>query len=148
MVERPVIVVESGDDPVEIDPISITHVILIAEAEKTDASGSDPTDMVVQLEQLLNPEYWAAAHGRGDLPSMSALSHLALVSEPVGPDAFMATLGKLDVADDSSILVRHPTVSLDGGSTSQEVACVIVFRDSEPRILFSEEQEPVVPASA
>jgi len=142
-----VVVVESGDAPVEIDPTSITHVILIAEAEKTDTTGSDPTTMVAELEQLLNPEYWSAARSRGDLPNMSALSHLALVSEPVGPDAFMATLDNLGVTDDLSVLVRHPTVSLDRGSTSQEVACVLVFREREPRILISEEREPVVPAA-
>jgi hypothetical protein len=141
--QRPVFLLEANAAPVAIDPATITHSILIAEADKTDSSGMDATEMVDQLQVLLNPTYWGAFAELEDPELIKGRRHLALVSEAVGPDAFMTVLDKLEIADESSVFLRMATVSLDGGTTSQEVATALVFREEEPRIVIAE-QEPVM----
>jgi len=141
--QRPVFVLEATATPVAVDPATITHSILVAEAEKTDTSGMDATEMVDQLQVLLNPTYWNAFAEYDDPDLIKGRRHLALVSEAVGADAFMAVLDKLEIADEASVFMRMATVSLDGGATSQEVATALVFREKEPRIIIAE-QEPLM----
>jgi len=141
--EREVVVVEEGDRPVAIDPATISHSLLLAEAEKTDTGGKDPTEMVDELQALLNPGYWSAVAGLGDPGMIEGKRLLALVEQAISPETLMATIAKLEIPDDSSVFLRFCTVSLDGGKTPQDVATALVFKEEGPRIVIAE-QEPVL----
>lgn len=137
MTKRKIESILSSDNPVLIDPANITHSIVIAEAKKTDLEGSDQSEMANELQALLNPAYWEVVQRYTQAGRVSAFSHLAIVSQPVGPDSLEPILARQKVPGETSIFVRSATASLDGGRTEQKVFALIVFREVEPRIIIS-----------
>jgi hypothetical protein len=145
MSERKVISVQSGDRATSIDPATMTHSVVIAEATKTDMKSGNPADIVDEVQAALNPTFWGTVQQQCKQGRIFARSHMAVISRPVTAEAIYPVLKELGVPENTSIFVRGATMSLDGGNSAQQIYALVAFADRDPRLIISV-KEPVATA--
>jgi hypothetical protein len=140
---RKIITILSTDDPISIDPSTMTHSIVIVEAGKADLQGTNHSQIVDEVQAVINPDFWPPVARQCAAGKISARNYLAIISTSPQPKVIEPVLKEMGVEEGTSVFLRNPTVSLDGGKTEQEVYALIVFRDSDPRIIIST-REPLI----
>ena len=143
MPKREVVSIMSGDDPIHVNPSSMTHSIVILEAEKANLQDGDDQTLVDEIQALVNPTFWPFVAMQCREGNVSSRNYIALVSTSVGPELIEPVVAQMGASDDTSIFLRSQIMSLDGGKTSQTVYALIVFRDDKPRIIISV-KEPAI----
>lgn len=121
----------------------MTHSIVIVEAGKADLQGTNHSQIVDEVQAVINPDFWPPVARQCAAGKISARNYLAIISTSPQPKVIEPVLKEMGVEEGTSVFLRNPTVSLDGGKTEQEVYALIVFRDSDPRIIIST-REPLI----